>query len=118
MKAWVLHGINDLRLEEINTPIIGENEVLLAVKAAGICGSDIPRVFHTGTYSYPLIPGHEFAGQVMAVGGSVDEKWQGKRVGVFPLTQDKTACFPFCRRSAFSPCFSTLQWNIREAVSQ
>lgn len=51
MKAWVLHGINDLRLEETNTPTIGENEVLLAVKAAGICGSDIPRIFHTGTYS-------------------------------------------------------------------
>lgn len=98
MKAWVLHGINDLRLEEINTPTIGENEVLLAVKAAGICGSDIPRVFHTGTYSYPLIPGHEFAGQVIAVGASVDEKWQGKRVGVFPLIPCGE-CLP-CQKSS------------------
>ena len=102
MKAWVLHGINDLRLEEINTPIIGENEVLLAVKAAGICGSDIPRVFHTGTYSYPLIPGHEFAGQVMAVGGSVDEKWQGKRVGVFPLIPCGE-CLP-CQKEQYEMC--------------
>lgn len=45
MKAWILHGINDLRFEEADAPIIGENEVLLAVRAAGICGSDIPRVF-------------------------------------------------------------------------
>ena len=49
MKAWVLHNINDLKFEEVNTPIVGENEVLLAVKAAGICGSDIPRVFYSGT---------------------------------------------------------------------
>ena len=42
MKAWVLHGINDLRFEKTNTPVMGENEVLLAVKAVGVCGSDIP----------------------------------------------------------------------------
>ena len=46
MKAWVLHGINDLRFEETNTPIIGEKEVLLAVKAVGVCGSDIPRFLY------------------------------------------------------------------------
>lgn len=102
MKAWVLHGINDLRLEEINTPIIGENEVLLAVKAAGICGSDIPRVFYTGTYSYPLIPGHEFSGQVAAIGANVDPKWQGQRVGVFPLIPCKEC--PPCQREQYEMC--------------
>lgn len=102
MKAWVLHGINDLRFEETNTPIIGENEVLLAVKATGICGSDIPRIFYTGTYSYPLIPGHEFAGQVEAVGVSVDEKWQGQRVGVFPLIPCYD-CLP-CQKEQYEMC--------------
>lgn len=102
MKAWVLHGINDLRFEEVNTPIIGENEVLLAVKAVGICGSDIPRVFYTGTYSYPLIPGHEFAGQVAAVGAAVDAGWQGKRVGVFPLIPCGE-CQP-CQRQQYEMC--------------
>lgn len=85
MKAWRLHGIHDLRWEEVNTPTIGDNEVLVAVRAAGICGSDIPRIFQTGAYSYPLIPGHEFSGQVAALGAKADSKWQGKRVGVFPL---------------------------------
>lgn len=102
MKAWVLHGINDLQLEEINSPAIGENEVLLAVKAAGICGSDIPRVFYTGTYSYPLIPGHEFSGQVAALGTNVDPKWQGKRVGVFPLIPCGE-CLP-CSRGQYEMC--------------
>lgn len=102
MKAWVLHGINDLRMEETNSPTIGENEVLLAVKAAGICGSDIPRVFHTGTYSYPLIPGHEFSGQVAAAGAGVDPKWQDRRVGVFPLIPCHS-CQP-CKRGQYEMC--------------
>ena len=72
MKAYVLHNINKFNLEEVSTPIPSENEVLVKVKAAGICGSDIPRVYKTGTYSYPLIPGHEFSGQVEAVGAGVD----------------------------------------------
>lgn len=102
MKAWVLHGINDLKLEEVNTPTIGENEVLLSVKAAGICGSDIPRIFYTGTYSYPLIPGHEFAGQVEAVGAAADAEWNGKRVGVFPLIPCGE-CLP-CKKGQYEMC--------------
>lgn len=43
MKAWVLHGINDIQLEEVETPTLSEQEVLVQVKAFGICGSDIPR---------------------------------------------------------------------------
>lgn len=102
MKAWVLHGINDLRYGEVNSPTIGENEVLLAVKAAGVCGSDIPRVFVTGTYSYPLIPGHEFAGQVTALGAHVDAKWRGRRVGIFPLIPCG-ACLP-CKNKQYEMC--------------
>lgn len=102
MKAWVLHQINDLRWEETDVPKIGENEVLVAVKAAGICGSDIPRVFYTGTYSYPLIPGHEFAGQIEELGSSVDKKWQGQRVGIFPLIPCYT-CEP-CRAKKYEMC--------------
>lgn len=102
MKAYVLHGINDLRYEEVDEPFIGENEVLVKVKAAGICGSDIPRVFHTGTYSYPLIPGHEFSGMVAAVGKSVSSEWMNQRVGVFPLIPCYS-CGP-CRNRQYEMC--------------
>lgn len=85
MKAWVLDAINDFHLKEINKPQPGKGEVLVAVKAAGICGSDIPRIYKTGTYHYPLIPGHEFSGQVVEIGECVDTAWLNKRVGVFPL---------------------------------
>ena len=47
MKAWVLQGVDDLRWETVEEPILAKGEVLLQVKAAGICGSDIPRIYRT-----------------------------------------------------------------------
>lgn len=85
MKAWVLRGINELRLENVPIPSPGEREVLVAVKAVGICGSDIPRIYLTGAHTHPLIPGHEFAGEVVELGKGTDRKWLGQRVGIFPL---------------------------------
>jgi L-iditol 2-dehydrogenase len=84
MKAWVLHGINDLRFEDRPLPVPGEDEVLVKVKAAGICGSDIPRIFETGARTLPVVPGHEFAG-IVADAPEALSAWIGKRVGVFPL---------------------------------
>lgn len=102
MKAWVLHNINDFRLETVDDPVIKDDEVLVEVKAAGICGSDIPRVFYTGTYSYPLIPGHEFSGVVAAVGKDVGPEWKGQRVGVFPLIPC-CSCGP-CQNKQYEMC--------------
>ncbi|MDE5934011.1 MAG: galactitol-1-phosphate 5-dehydrogenase [Lachnospiraceae bacterium] len=102
MKAWVLHGIDDLRFENVETPKPAEGEVLVEVKAAGICGSDIPRIYKTGTYSFPQIPGHEFSGVVMETGSGVDSGWQGKRVGIFPLIPCKK-CVP-CQKKQYEMC--------------
>lgn len=85
MKACVLHAIGDLRHEEINTPTPGEGEVIVRVGACGVCGSDIPRIFVKGTYSFPTVPGHELAGTVTELGPDVDPEWMNKRVAVFPL---------------------------------
>lgn len=93
MKAWVLHGINDFRYEEVEKPIASEDEALVKVKAVGICGSDIPRTYKDGAHNMPLIIGHEFAGQVVAT---------GKRVGVFPLIPCKQ-CTP-CRNKQYEMC--------------
>ena len=102
MKAWVLHDIGAIHLEEADRPEPAENEVLVAVKAAGICGSDIPRIFENGTYSFPLIPGHEFSGVVEKAGKAVDPGWIGKRVGIFPLVPCR-ACGP-CRKEQYEMC--------------
>ena len=85
MRAYRLYGVGDLRLEEVPRPSPRPDEVLVRVKAAGICGSDIPRIYQTGTYHFPTIPGHEFAGIVEETGENVSQDWRGKRVGVFPL---------------------------------
>lgn len=72
MKAYVLHGIGDYRFEEAEVPSVESGTVLVRVKAAGICGSDIPRAYRTGAYSHPLIIGHEFAGEVVKTGEGVN----------------------------------------------
>ena len=102
MKAWVLQGIDSLVLKEVPVPALGSGEVLVAVRAAGICGSDIPRIYRTGAHRHPLIPGHEFSGEVVELGENVDRSWLGKRVGVFPLIPCRS-CEP-CRRKQYEMC--------------
>lgn len=129
MKAWVLHGIDDFRLETVKEPVLAEDEVLVEVKAAGICGSDIPRVYRTGTYSYPTIPGHEFSGIVAGVGAKAASGLAGKRVGVFPLIpcQSCGSChaglYEMCRHysylgsrrdGAFAEYVAVPRWNLLE----
>lgn len=52
MRAYELHGVNDLRREDIEKPEIPSGWVLVQVKASGICSSDIPRIFTNGTYHF------------------------------------------------------------------
>lgn len=85
MKAYNLHGVNDLRYEEVQTPDCPKGWAIVKVKAAGICSSDIPRIFTKGTYHFPTIPGHEFSGIVERVGDKKNAGLIGKHVGVFPL---------------------------------
>ncbi len=104
MKAWVLHNINDLRYESVDKPQLSDQEVLVAVKAAGICGSDIPRIYQTGAHRHPLILGHEFSGVVEKIGAGVEPFWEGKRVGIFPLIPCGS-CLP-CSRQQYEMCRS------------
>ena len=102
MKAWVLHGINDLRFEDVEMPLLEQGMVRVRVKAAGICGSDIPRIYQTGAHKMPLICGHEFSGVVDAVGKKADPGWLQKRVGVFPLIPCMKC--PMCRDKHYEMC--------------
>ena len=63
-------------------PVPGPGEVLLKIRAVGICGSDIPRVFTKGTYHFPTIIGHEFAGEIVEAD---DSELVGRGASVFPL---------------------------------
>jgi L-iditol 2-dehydrogenase len=80
MIAAVLHAPGDMRIEEVPVPQIDDNEVLIAVKRCGICGTD-PHIFK-GRFPAPtpLIQGHEFSGEVVRVGGKVRSVKVGDRV--------------------------------------
>lgn len=99
MKAAVLHGIGDLRVENVPIPKVEEDEVLVRIHRCGVCGSDIPRIFVKGTYHFPTIPGHEFSGQIVE---SADPALVGMRVAVFPLLP----CFECesCKQEEYAQC--------------
>ena len=103
MQALVLHGIADLRLERVPVPAIRAGEVLVRVAAAGVCGSDIPRVYEHGAYHHPLIPGHEFSGVVAQVSDDTRHRVR-ERVTVKPLIPCRRC--PYCETGALAQCVS------------
>lgn len=83
MKAAVLKGLNNIVVEEVETPRPKEGEILLRVKSCAVCGSDV-RIYHHGNprVQFPQIIGHEVAGEVVEVGEGVDGFEIGHRVAV------------------------------------
>jgi threonine dehydrogenase-like Zn-dependent dehydrogenase len=81
MKAAVLHKPEHLSLEEVPVPEITDHEVMIQVKACGVCGSDI-LALHGGhpRATYPRILGHEFSGVICRVGKEVKKIRPGMRV--------------------------------------
>ena len=67
MRAAVYRGKDNVVVEDVPVPEIGEGEVLIRVAACGICGTDIKKIHH-GFVKPPQILGHEVAGTVVAVG--------------------------------------------------
>lgn len=102
MKAYNLHAINDLRYEEVPMPECKSGWAIVEVKAAGICSSDVPRIFSKGTYHFPTIPGHEFSGVVHSVADSENTPLAGRHVGVFPLIPCREC--PPCHSKHYEMC--------------
>ena len=85
MKAAVLYANEDIRYADWETPVCGDNEVKVRVRATGICGSDVPRVLHNGAHFYPVVLGHEFSGDVVETGRNVTKIKVGDTVSGAPL---------------------------------
>jgi L-iditol 2-dehydrogenase len=85
MKAAVLYANRDLRYDDYPDPELKAHTVKIHVKAAGICGSDVPRVLNNGAHFYPVVLGHEFSGEVAEVGEGVTDCKAGDRVTAAPL---------------------------------
>lgn len=88
MKAVVVHGPGDVRIDERPDPVPGPGEVLLALEWGGVCGSDVAYWKHgasgTAALKDPLVLGHEFAGRIAGVGEGVDGLAEGRPVTVHP----------------------------------
>ena len=102
MKVLSLHKPGDIRFEDAPMPEPGEGEVLLKVMACGVCSSDEARIFKDGAHIMPIVPGHEFCGQVVKTGAGVDESLIGRKASVFPMLP----CFecPSCKRGDYATC--------------
>lgn len=83
MKAAVLHGIDDLRLDIVPKPSLQPETILLKIHACAICGSDL-RILKSGNkrVTYPAIVGHETSGEIIAVGEGVEKFLVGDRVAL------------------------------------
>jgi 2-desacetyl-2-hydroxyethyl bacteriochlorophyllide A dehydrogenase len=84
MKAAVIYGPGNIRIEERAVPKPDRDEVLIKIHACGVCGTD--NALFKGDYpaSYPLIIGHEFSGEVVEIGSGVEKFRVGDRVTVDP----------------------------------
>lgn len=102
MKAVRLYKPGDLRVEQVGIPAVKEDEVLIKVKAVGVCGSDIPRVNRYGAHVSPLTIGHEFGGEIVELGYGVKNFKLEDRVTVSPLIP----CFKceWCKMGEYSLC--------------
>lgn len=118
MRAARYHGREDLRIENVPERNPGPNEVKLRVLFNGLCGSDVHEFYHGPTFSsfepnprtgvhIPVILGHEFSGEVVGIGESVNNLTVGNRVAVEPIDtcgsceHCKSGHYNHCRCSAF-----------------
>src|SRR6516164_7376215 len=103
MQALVLENYRDLQIRDVPDPEIGPRDVLIEVKACGICGSDVHGFDgSSGRRIPPLIMGHEAAGTVAQIGAEVHSYRVGDRV-TFDSTVSCGEC-SFCRRGEVNLC--------------
>jgi L-iditol 2-dehydrogenase len=112
MRAAVLHGPEDVRMEDVPVPVPGPGEVVVRVRAALTCGTDVKvfrRGYHARMITPPALFGHEMAGTVEAVGAGVEAFVPGGAV----VTANSAPCgaCPSCAAGRESLCEDLLFWN-------
>jgi len=105
MKAAMLYGVKDLRVENVDIPEIGRGELLVKVKAATTCGTDLKiyqRGYVSGVIKLPTVFGHEWAGDVVEVGEGVSYFKKGMRV----RAGNSSPCLHcyMCQKGKFNLC--------------
>ena len=125
MQAIVCHGPEDYRLQEWRVPEPGPGEVVVRVKAAGVCASDLKcylgaalfwgDAHREGYCQPPVIPGHEFVGEVVALGAGAGEKC-GLALGDIAISEQIVPCWDcrFCRRGQYWMCQNGSVYGFRQ----
>ena len=118
MKAFYLHGAEDMRETQTQMPDIDADQVLVKVKACGICGSDVHYYVHGRNGDFvpqrPFILGHEFAGEIADAGAYGDTLPVGSRVAIDPSHPCRncdyclTGAYNLCRNMRYFGSASTL----------
>ena len=88
MRVLNIHGVDDVRLDPVEAPRAGKSDVVIKVKACGVCGSDLSYVKIGGIHRKPggVTPiGHEAAGEIVSVGANVKGVSVGQRVVINPM---------------------------------
>ncbi|MBW4618185.1 MAG: zinc-dependent dehydrogenase [Cyanosarcina radialis HA8281-LM2] len=101
MKAQVFRGVNQLSYEEVPTPEVAADEVLVQVRVVGLCQSDIKKILYP-LYEPPRIFGHETAGTIASIGKDVSGWQVGQRV----VVMHHIPCMrcAYCLNDNFSMC--------------
>jgi 2-desacetyl-2-hydroxyethyl bacteriochlorophyllide A dehydrogenase len=102
MKSIVFHEVHRMSLEKTLIPTPDPTQVLFKVKACGICGTDVHMINGVAPGGFPFIPGHECAGEVVAIGSEVKKIKVGDRITVDP----NVGCgnCEFCQSGAIHLC--------------
>ena len=104
MRALIFEQPGEIRVGDLPSPQPGPGEVVIEVGAASVCASDL-RVYRGEKYARPgVVPGHEFAGQVIALGEGVRDLQLGDGVAVYPIIS--CGGCEFCRRGLRNRCSS------------
>jgi L-iditol 2-dehydrogenase len=112
MKAAVLHGREDVRIEQVEVPRLEPGDVLLRTRVALTCGTDVKvfrRGYHARMIRPPSVFGHEVAGVVEAVGPGTE----GVEPGTAVVVANSAPCGEcyYCRHDSPSLCDDLLFWN-------
>ncbi|WP_026959210.1 alcohol dehydrogenase catalytic domain-containing protein [Aliagarivorans taiwanensis] len=91
-----------LELTHIAKPEPAADAVIVKVHYSGLCGSDLPRIFHNGAHFYPIVLGHEFSGEVVELGAEVEGLALGDRIACAPLVPCGECSE--CRAGRYSLC--------------
>ncbi len=104
MKALVLEAYGKLSYNDVPDPVLrDENDILVRVRAASICGSDVHGMDgSTGRRRPPIIMGHEAAGEIVSIGANVSQYKVGDRI-TFDSTEYCGTCF-YCRQGKVNLC--------------